>query len=93
MKTARGKSFGDIWLSALTEVEALNLRPPETEALGELAPVLGRYDPEQKEDAINKARKRLETFLAKAESECDREGKTRIALGIASGAAAAILLI
>ncbi len=92
-KKMRGRPFSDAWRSALLESEELDLREAEMQPLLELGSALGRYDTERQAEAIASTRKRMETFLAKAESERDREGKTRTMLGIAAGAAIVIMLI
>lgn len=92
-KKLRGKPFSAAWRAALSECAELELRENEMQTLLELGGALGRYDAERQAEAIAKTRSRMETFLAAAEGERDREGKTRALLGAAAGAAIVIILI
>ncbi len=92
-KKMRGRPFSEVWRAALLESEELELKEAELQPLLDLGNALGRYDTERQAEAIAATRKRMETFLSKAESERDREGKTRAMLGIAAGAAIVIILL
>ncbi len=93
LKTMRGRPFSEVWKSALLSAKGLELSESEREILLELGAALGRYDSERQGDAISSARKRLEGRLSKAESERDKESRTRLMLGVAAGLAIAIILI
>ncbi|HHU06162.1 MAG TPA: stage III sporulation protein AB [Clostridiales bacterium] len=92
-RSMRGRPFVELWLSALKSTQELELNENELEPLTELGSALGRYDTDRQGEAILAARKRLEAFLQKAESERDRESKTRTMLGIAAGVMITIILI
>ena len=92
-RSMRGRPFAELWNSALRATEELELNENELEPLIELGTALGRYDTDRQGEAILAAKKRLEGFLQKAESERDRESKTRTMLGIAVGVMITIILI
>ena len=92
-RSMRGRPFAEVWLSALEDTKELELSENELEPLAELGSALGRYDTDRQGEAILAARKKLEGFLQKAESERDRESKTRTMLGIAAGVMITIILI
>ena len=93
LRAMRGRPFSEVWKAALKGSGALVLNDAELEILTELGSALGRYDVERQGEAISGAKKRLEAQLAKAESERDKESRTRTFLGIAAGIAIAIILI
>lgn len=92
-RAMRGRPFAEIWRSALASTKELELKEPELEPLSELGSALGRYDTDRQGEAILAARKRLEGFLQKAETERDRESAARTMLGIAAGVMITIILI
>jgi len=92
-RSMRGRPFAELWRSALESTEELELKEYELEPLLELGPALGRYDTDRQGEAILAAKKRLEAFLQKAESERDRESRTRAMLGVAAGVMITIILI
>lgn len=92
-RSMRGKPFSEVWKSALDAASELELTEAELGPLYELGLALGRYDTDRQGEAILTAKKRLEALLYKAESERDRESRSRTLLGIAAGAAIAIILI
>jgi len=92
-RSMRGRPFAEVWRSALGSTKELELRETELEPLMELGSALGRYDTDRQGEAILAARKRMDGFLQKAESESDRESRTRTMLGIAAGVMIAIILI
>jgi stage III sporulation protein AB len=93
LRSMRGRPFAEVWKAALKSSGVLELNDGELEILIELGSALGRYDVERQGEAIATAKKRLEACLAKAESERDKESKTRAVLGIAAGVAIAIILL
>ncbi|GHU60655.1 stage III sporulation protein SpoAB [Clostridia bacterium] len=85
--------FSAIWAKSVKSFSEGTFKPRERETLLELGNVLGRYDSDGQTQAISYARRRFEGFLQNAEEEKSRQGKVYGALGIASGAAAMIVLI
>lgn len=85
--------FSLIWQQAVRNTPELLLAPEEELVLTELGLCLGRYDVSEQRSALQYARRRLEDFVRKAESDRDRNSKVRAYLGFSVGLFAIIILI
>ena len=86
------EGFGAIWKNAVKEAR-LPLRANEIQALEELGNVLGRFDADAQEAAIQLARERLQ--VSYTESRDEQLVKSRLFgfLGVGLGVVVAILLV
>ena len=77
----------ELWARAAEKCRGI---PPE---IGEMGIWIGRYDRERELRALEDTRQRLRALREETEEKSTREFRTRTAIGFASGAAAAILLM
>lgn len=88
----RGGPFAAVWSAALASLDGI-IGDAGTEAMRELGGTLGRFDAERQGEVIAAAGRRIGALLEKAELERAREGRSRAAIGLAAGAAMAIIFI
>lgn len=86
-------AFSQIWREAVKSTRELGLRQDEAETLSELGLCLGRYDVKEQSESILRVKRRMESFLKRAEAERDRDSKLHAFFGIASGVFAVIILL
>lgn len=87
------RSLGDIWRSALEEGTDLLLGNEERQIMLELGEVVGRYDGEGQQAALERAVSGLEHCWKRAQTEWDRMGRVYSSLGLGAGAMLVILLL
>lgn len=87
------KSFAEIWAQELAASPELMLNRSETELLCELGAVLGRYDVNAQARSVLYTKKRMESFLERAEEEKRERSRLAGTLSLAAGAAVVIILI
>ena len=85
------ESVQALWHKAVCEA-AVDWRAGEREALMDLGAALGRYDHQAQARALELTQNRIETLLARAESERARQGRVFGTLGVACGLAIVIIL-
>lgn len=86
-------SMGELWSRALAAEEDLLLQPEELAVLLTLGDVLGRYDSQGQQEALQVAVNELSQRLTIAEEEKNRLGKLYRVLGISAGALSVIVLL
>lgn len=93
MNTRRARAFRETWRRALSESDSLCLLDEEEQALLELGMLLGRYEPQQQSEAIDRTQKRLELFLQLEEKEQAEKSRISAALGAGAGITLAMILL
>lgn len=87
-----GRPFRQIWQQGL-ECVSLRLEETDLEALEQVGSVLGRYDSENQQKALDQALERLAEQRRQAAEQRSRLGKVYGMLGLTSGIFLVILLI
>ena len=87
-----GRPFCRIWQQGLEAAE-LRIEPADREAVEQLGGILGRYDGESQQRALEQARARLEEQRKQAVDQRSRMGKVYGTLGMTAGVFLMILLI